>query len=386
MLARRVLTIVRRKLGNRNTTFTPERPEMTLQLLQFSLSARLLERTSGVTKMFFDQGINMQGGESSQLAAVRPDAWEIEMKNDVHSLDRRRALQCMAWGGSGVLWTLVGGVPASKMVGAARAEMTKGFSFVQISDTHIGFDKAANNNVAGTLNETLLKISSLSERPAFLLHTGDITHLSKQKEFDDADQLIGASRLAVHRVPGEHDVLDEKTGEIYLARYGKGTSGDGWYSFDAGGAHFIGLVNVLRLEGAGLGRLGADQIAWLAADLAARSASTPIVIFAHMPLWTIASEWGWGTQDSAQALQLLARFGSVTILNGHIHQVAQKVEGNLVFHTARSTAFPQPEPGTAKAPGPKVVPAEQLRSFLGLTSVNFRGGAHKLAIIDTTLS
>ncbi|HEY8066832.1 MAG TPA: metallophosphoesterase [Methylosinus sp.] len=308
------------------------------------------------------------------------------MIDDLHSPDRRRALKCMAWGGSGVLWTLVGGVPASKLVGAAHGETTKGFSFVQISDTHIGFDKAANNDVTGTLNEALAKIGGLSERPAFLLHTGDITHLSKPKEFDDADQLIGASRLAVHRVPGEHDVLDERTGEAYRARYGNGTRGDGWYSFDAGGAHFIGLVNVLRLEGAGLGRLGVEQISWLAADLAARSASTPIVIFAHMPLWSIASEWGWGTQDSAQALQLLTRFGSVTILNGHIHQIAQKVEGNLVFHTARSTAFPQPEPGTAKAPGPKVVPAEQLRSFLGLTSVTIRGGAHRLAIADATLA
>ncbi|WP_400771398.1 metallophosphoesterase family protein [Methylosinus sporium] len=308
------------------------------------------------------------------------------MTQDLRSPGRRRALQCMAWGGSGALWTFMGGVPMSQSVGDARAAAAKGFSFVQISDTHIGFDKAANSDVAGTLNETLTKIAGLSERPAFLLHTGDITHLSKQSEFDEADQLIGASRLAMHRVPGEHDVLDEKTGQLYLARYGKGTRGDGWYSFDAGGAHFIGLVNVLRLEGGGLGRLGAEQLAWLAADLAARSASTPIVIFAHMPLWTIASEWGWGTQDSAQALQLLARFGSVTILNGHIHQIAQKVEGNLVFHTARSTAFPQPEPGTAKAPGPKVVPAEQLRSFLGLTSVTVRDGAHGLAIADTTLA
>jgi len=284
-----------------------------------------------------------------------------------------------------MLWTFAGGVPTSQLVGSARAA-TKGFSFVQISDTHIGFDKAANGDVAGTLKETLTRIAGLSEQPAFLLHTGDITHLSKQKEFDDADQLIGASRLAARRVPGEHDVLDEKNGEAYLARYGKGTRGDGWYSFDAGGAHFIGLVNVLHLEGAGLGRLGAEQLAWLAADLGGRSASTPIVVFAHMPLWTIASEWGWGTQDGEQALKLLARFGSVTILNGHIHQIAQKVEGNLVFHTARSTAFPQPEPGTAKAPGPKVVPTEQLRSFLGLTSVSVRGGGQKLAIVDTTLA
>ena len=219
-----------------------------------------------------------------------------------------------------------------------------------------------------------------------MIHTGDITHLSKLKEFDDADQLIGGAKLDVHYVPGEHDVIDENNGEAYLARYGKLSKGKGWYSFDHGGVHFIGLVNVFDLKAGGMGNLGAEQLAWLAADIKGKSASTPIVVFAHIPLWTIAAEWGWGTQDSAEALKLLARFGSVTVLNGHIHQIIQKIEGNMTFHTARSTAFPQPAPGTASSPGPELVPAEQLRSVLGISSIKVVRGKQPLAIVDSSLA
>ena len=272
-----------------------------------------------------------------------------------------------------------------KTVGSAEAAAT-GLSFFQISDSHIGFNKPANPNPNATLTEAIGKIGQLPNKPAFMIHTGDITHLSKPSEFDDADQLIGAARLDVHYAPGEHDVIDENNGAAYLARYGKLSQGKGWYSFDHGGAHFIGLVNVYDLKAGGMGNLGAEQLAWLAADLKSRSASTPIVVFAHLPLWTIAPEWGWGTQDSAEALKLLARFGSVTVLNGHIHQIAQKVEGNMTFHTARSTAFPQPAPGSAPAPGPRVVPADQLRSLLGLSSVRLAHGKQPLAIVDSTLA
>ena len=271
------------------------------------------------------------------------------------------------------------------LIGSAEAAAT-GFSFVQISDSHIGFNKPANPNPNATLAEAIGKIGGLPSKPAFMIHTGDITHLSKPNEFDDADQLIGAARLDVHYVPGEHDVIDENNGAAYLARYGKLSQGKGWYSFDHGGAHFIGLVNVYDLKAGGMGNLGAEQLAWLAGDLKSRSASTPIVVFAHIPLWTVAPEWGWGTQDSAEALKLLARFGSVTVLNGHIHQIAQKVEGDMTFHTARSTAFPQPAPGSAPAPGPQLVPADQLRGLLGLSSVRLAHGKQPLAIVDSTLA
>ena len=306
-------------------------------------------------------------------------------RDEDKGIDRRQALECMIWAGTGVLWTVSGGVPTSMLLGSAQAAET-GFSFLQISDSHVGFDKPANPNALGTLQEAIDKVVAMPAKPSFMIHTGDISHLSKPKQFDDADQVIGQAKLDVHFVPGEHDVIDEGQGKLYLDRYGKAAKGAGWYAFDQAGVHFIGLVNVVDLKAGGMGNLGADQIAWLADDLAGKSASTPIVVFAHIPLWTIAPEWGWGTEDSAQALALLARFGSVTVLNGHIHQLMQKVEGNVAFHTARSTAFPQPAPGTAPAPGPMLVPAGDLRKLLGVRTVVFNQGVKDLAVTDTALA
>jgi hypothetical protein len=303
-----------------------------------------------------------------------------------NGVDRRQALECMIWAGTGVLWTVSGGVPKSGLLGSAQAAEATSFSFVQISDSHVGFNKAANPDALGTLREAIGQIAAAPVKPAFMIHTGDITHLSNAQQFDDADKVIGEARLDVHYVPGEHDVIDESRGKAYLDRHGKNGKGAGWYSFDQGGVHFVGLVNVVDLKAGGMGNLGAEQLVWLASDLAGRSASTPIVVFAHIPLWTIAPEWGWGTEDSAQALALLARFGSVTVLNGHIHQLMQKVEGHVSFHTARSTAFPQPAPGTAPAPGPMLVPPGQLRKLLGVRTVVFQQGVADLAITDTTLA
>ena len=298
---------------------------------------------------------------------------------------RRKILECMTWAGTGVLWTVVGGVPRSAgIIDTAQAQSVKGLSFLQISDSHVGFDKPANPNAIGTLEEAISKIKTLPTRPAFMIHTGDITHLSKPSEFDDADRIISQSRLDVHYVPGEHDFLDEDA-KLYHDRYGRGTKGAGWHSFDANGVHFIGLVNVVNLKAGGLGNLGDDQLAWLEADLKGRSASTPVVVFAHIPLWTVYPDWGWGTEDSARALDHLKRFGSVTVLNGHIHQIMQKIEGNVTFHTAMSTAFPQPAPGTAPSPGPMKVADDKLRGLLGITDVTFRRGQQRLAVIDTPL-
>jgi len=186
-------------------------------------------------------------------------------------------------------------------------------------------------------------------------------------------------------VPGEHDILNDD-GAQYLQRFGKGTQGHGWYSFDQKGVHFVGLVNVFGKAEQSLGILGPDQLDWLRKDLAPLSASTPIVVFAHVPLWEVYAQWGWGTSDGVQALEMLKRFGSVTVLNGHIHQIVQKVEGNITFHTARATGFPQPAPGTAPKPGPMVVPSDKLRGMLGLTSVNYFEVDHHLAIVDSTLA
>ena len=300
-------------------------------------------------------------------------------------LNRRKVLECMTWVGTGVLWTISGGVPHSiGLIGEAAAAETRGLTFAQISDSHVGFDKPANPNARGTLEEAIAKITALPDKPAFMIHTGDITHLSKEKEFDDADSIISQSRLDVHYVPGEHDFLDPDQ-KFYSERYAKAAKGTGYYSFDANGVHFIGLNNVVDLKAGGLGNLGADQLEWLENDVKSRSASTPIVVFAHIPLWTVYQDWGWGTDDGAQALSYLKRFGSVTVLNGHIHQVMQKVEGNVTFHTARSTAFPQPAPGAAASPGPMKVPEEQLRQMLGIADVTLKESGQRLAIVDSPL-
>jgi 3',5'-cyclic-AMP phosphodiesterase len=302
-------------------------------------------------------------------------------------LGRREVLECMVWAGTGVLWTVSGGVPHSVgLTGDALATESTGFTFLQMSDSHIGFNKAANPDALGTLREAVAKVKAMPIKPSFIIHTGDITHLSKPAEFDNADKVFGETGVQIHYVPGEHDMIDEERGKAYLERYGKGSKGAGWYSYDDHGVHFVGLVNVVDLKAGGLGNLGAEQLAWLEADLRDKSNSTPIVVFAHIPLQVIYREWGWGTEDGTQALALLKRFGSVTVLNGHIHQLAQKVEGNMTFHTALSTAFPQPAPGSAPSPGPMLVPADKLRTFLGLSTVTVALGNRPLAIIDKTLA
>jgi 3',5'-cyclic-AMP phosphodiesterase len=307
-------------------------------------------------------------------------------------IDRRGFLKCMAWAGTGVLWTVSGGILASKtfaqIAKAGEPLPATDLSFLQISDSHIGFSKDANKDVTETFKIALDRINALPTQPSFLIHTGDITQLSKPEEFDTFDEVLKSCRTKdVFFVPGEHDVLNDN-GKLYRERYLKSVEakGAGWYSFNKNGCHFIGLVNVLNLQAGGLGQLGDEQLEWLEADVKGLGSSTPIIVFAHIPLWAVYPQWGWGTSDSERALSYLKRFGSVTVLNGHIHQVLQKVEGNVAFHTAMSTAFPQPAPGTAPSPGPMKVPAEKLRSVLGLTSVNFHQGQSSLAVVDSNLS
>jgi 3',5'-cyclic AMP phosphodiesterase CpdA len=299
-------------------------------------------------------------------------------------IDRRGFLECMAWAGTGVLWTVAGGAVTSQAFGQKMAAGKGELHFVQISDSHMGFNKPANPDVSATLLATIEKINALPVQPDFLIHTGDISHTSKPEEFDTLDEILKSAKARqAFFVPGEHDTsIDD--GKLYLQRYGKGAKGLGWHSFTHKDVHFVGLSNVHALEG--LGKLGPDQLAWLEADLKSQPASRPVVVFAHIPLWSVYPDWGWGTEDSAQALALLKRFGSVTVLNGHIHQVMQKVEGNVTFHTAMSTAFPQPAPGTAKGPGPMKVPDDKLRGVLGITEVNAVAGKHSLAVVDSTLA
>ena len=306
-------------------------------------------------------------------------------------ITRRGALKCLAFGGTGTLFALAGGVftPIDLAVAASDRKDSASLGkplFVQISDTHIGFNKEANPDVAATLNRSIELVNALPEQPALIIHTGDITHLSKAAEFDMAQQLFARLRTTeIHTVPGEHDTTDATVTE-YFNRFGKASGNKGYYSFDHAGVHFVALINVLQFKPGGLGTLGPEQLAWLADDLKGRSASTPIVVFAHMPLWTIYEPWGWGTADAPQLMQQLRRFGSVTVLNGHIHQIVQKVEGTVTFHTARSTAYPQPAAGEGAGPGPLKVPPEQLPGMLGVTSVAVVKHPRALRLNDTTLA
>jgi len=311
------------------------------------------------------------------------------MTDDSPRLSRRRALQCMAFGGAGTLFALSGGVlaPIDLAAAASRREGSLGKPlFVQLSDTHIGFHKDANPDVNGTLSSTIELVNGLQQQPALILHTGDITHLSKPEEFDTAQQMLGRLRTSeLHTVPGEHDVADATVSE-YFNRFGKASNNKGYYSFDHAGVHFVALINVLQAKDGGAGYLGEEQLAWVKKDLSARTASTPVVVFAHMPLWNIYEPWGWRTSDSEALSGELRRFGSVTVLNGHIHQIVQKVEGNITFHTARSTAYPQPAPGEGPGPGPLKVPAEELAHRLGMTSVSVKEHPRSLVLNDTALA
>jgi 3',5'-cyclic AMP phosphodiesterase CpdA len=315
------------------------------------------------------------------------DRIDTDTNHGDDGIDRRGFLKCMAWAGTGLFWAADGGVFSSRALGQTGGSAGAGaFSFVQISDSHIGFNKAPYANVVATLQETVARINALPRRPDFLIHTGDLTHLATPKEFDTVSEILKGVKVGrIFYVPGEHDLIPD--GAEYLKRFGKETKGAGWYSFDHHGVHFVGLVNVAS-QGTdkGLGILGPEQLDWLKADLAGLTASTPVVVFGHVPLWTVYPQWGWGTEDGQQALGYLKRFGSVTVLNGHIHQILQKVEGNVTFHTARSTGFPQPAPGSAPAPGPvKNVPAERLRTLLGLTSVTYLESRRPLAVVDAAL-
>jgi 3',5'-cyclic-AMP phosphodiesterase len=299
---------------------------------------------------------------------------------------RRKLLKCMMWGSAGVLWSVAGGVPTAFRLGGdslAAAPEAGNFTFMQVSDSHIGFKGPANPDPAATLKAALAKVDAV--RPAMLLHTGDVSHLTKPEEFDMAASIMKTANIETHYVPGEHDTINDN-GKSFFERFGEAKNTGGWYSFDQAGVHFVGLINVVNLRPGGLGYLGPDQIAWLESDLKGKTASTPIVVFTHMPLWTVSSAWGWGTDDGEAAIAHLKRFGSVTVLNGHIHQVIQKVEGNVTLRTAYPTAYPQAAPDTpGKSPGPLMVAADQLKSMLGvrrLDVVRDKG----VTLTDTTLA
>jgi 3',5'-cyclic AMP phosphodiesterase CpdA len=307
------------------------------------------------------------------------------------SLSRRKAMTCIAgWAGAAVVWTVAGGVPralGATSSGKMTAASKDAFTFVQISDTHIGFNKPANPDVAGSLRHAIADVNALQQAPALIVHTGDISHLSKPEEFGQARDLLKEFHVdRVHTVPGEHDAIDDGlTG--YLKFFDHDGKNRAWYSFNQGGVHFIGLSNVLNFKLGMMTSLGDEQMAWLKKDLAGVSHSTPIVVLGHIPMWTVYAPWGWGTADADQALALLRPYGSVTVLNGHIHQVLQKVEGNVALHTAMSLAYPLPTPGQEGIgePGPLKVDAGKLGKLIGTRQLTVVRGKHELALVDTPI-
>ena len=309
------------------------------------------------------------------------------MTRDPDTMNRRQLLRHTAWFGAAVGVTVAGGEVISHLAGAAAAERAAAarptLRFAQISDSHLGFTGAANHDVAATFGHAIDRINSLGYTPDFVIHSGDLTHLSTPEQFDQVKQMLsGLKTPHVFTVPGEHDSVDD-AGQKYRGVFGAGTRGDGWYSFDIAGVHVIALVNTLNLKK--LGHLGVEQLEFVEKDVAGLTSDTPIVVISHIPLFAMYPDWGWGTDDAAQALSHLQRFSSVTCLNGHVHQLFSKTEGNVTFHTGTTTAYPLPHPGDGPAPKPVTLPAGQLGDALGIREVSYTRGQHVLALKEGTL-
>ena len=307
-------------------------------------------------------------------------------ERDPHAMSRRQLIRHSAWFGSAVVLTVVGGEVISHIAGSTSTSSQASrpaLRFAQISDSHIGFSGGANPNVAGTFGEAINQVNSLGYTPDFVIHTGDLTHLASPAQFDQVKQMLtGLNTPHVFTVPGEHDTGDD-AGQKYRQFFGAGSRGDGWYSFDIAGVHVIALVNTVHLPK--LGQLGTEQLDWIEKDVAGLSSDTPIIVFSHIPLFAMYPDWGWGTEDATQALSYLKRFSSVTCLNGHVHQLFSKTEGNVTFYSATTTAYPLPHPGDGPAPKPITLPAGQLHDALGVREVTYTKGQQALALKDQKL-
>jgi 3',5'-cyclic AMP phosphodiesterase CpdA len=307
-------------------------------------------------------------------------------ERDQNGMTRRQLIRHTAWFGSAVVLTVVGGEVISHIAGSTptTSQATRPtLRFAQISDSHIGFSGGANPNVAGTFSEAINQVNSLGYTPDFVIHTGDLTHLATPAQFDQVKQMLtGLNTPHIFTVPGEHDTGDD-AGVKYRQFFGAGTRGDGWYSFDIAGVHVIALVNTVHLPK--LGQLGNEQLEWIEKDVAGLSSDTPIIVFSHIPMFAMYPDWGWGTEDAAQALSYLKRFSSVTCLNGHVHQLFSKTEGNVTFYTGTTTAYPLPHPGDGPAPKPVTLPAGQLHDALGIREVSYVKGQQALALKEQKL-
>ncbi len=295
-------------------------------------------------------------------------------------MNRRNFLDHVAWTGAGIAYTLTA---AGIFEGTALAKSGgNALHFVQISDSHIGFHQEANPDVAATLKASVDAINALPQQPAFVVHTGDVTHLSKPEQFQTAKGILSMLRAPLIVLPGEHDFIGsdhQRFFEMFPADDKKSM----WRSWDHNGVHYVVLINVFNFEKLGL--IGNDQLTWLEQDLRAQKSSTPVVLFTHVPLYALYPQWGWTTEDGAKALAMLRRFDHATVLNGHIHQVVRHQEGTITFASANATAYPQPAPGTAPKPGPLTLPHDALLHAIGYREVELYDDG-RAVIGDTTLA
>jgi 3',5'-cyclic AMP phosphodiesterase CpdA len=302
-------------------------------------------------------------------------------------MSRRQLMRHSAWFGAAVALTVAGGEVISHVAGdgtASASPDTGQLRFVQVSDSHLGCKGPANPDVAATFAAAVNQVNSLGYEPDFVIHTGDITHLSAAAEFNQARDMMSDLRTPrVFTVPGEHDSINDG-GRGYRKVFGAQSLGEGWYSFDIKGVHVISLVNTTSVDA--LGHLGNDQLDFVRRDIAGVSSETPVILFSHIPLFAMYPTWGWSTDDATKLLAMFRRFGSVTCLNGHVHQLFKKTEGNVTFHSATATCYPLPEPGKAKAPLPVTLPAGKLTAALGVRTVSYQTGTKNLAITDEQLA
>jgi Icc protein len=304
-----------------------------------------------------------------------------------HGMTRRQLIRHSAWFGAAVALTFTGGEVISRIAGdaAGNASSNTGqLQFVQVSDSHLGFSGTANPDVTATFAMAINQVNSLGYQPDFVMHTGDITHLSTPAEFGLAREMMSDLRTPrVFTVPGEHDAINDG-GRAYRKFFGAQTLGEGWFSFDIKGVHIISLVNTTSVDA--LGHLGADQLDFVRRDVAGLSSETPVILFSHIPLFAMYPAWGWSTDDAVKLLAMFRRFGSVTCLNGHVHQLFKKTEGNVTFLSAAPTCYPLPAPGHGPAPLPVTLPAGKLTSALGVRTVSYQTGSKNLAIADEQLA
>ena len=307
----------------------------------------------------------------------------------MNPLDRRSFLTIAGASlGVGALFRVMpaSGTPiAYDMADALRArngEAPGGFSFVQISDTHVGFEGPPNPLGTKAFERAVEVVNALPHEPDLVLFTGDLTHDSeapgvpaqRMKRFKEIAGRLKAKN--VKYVPGEHDSgLDG--GVLY-----KNVFGDSHYSFDHKGIHFVALDNVSQ----GKPVVGPEQIAWLKKDVSRFSKTTPIVVFTHRPLFDLAPEWEWFTGDGDDVMGVLEPFDEVTVLYGHIHRKHDQVIGRARHHAARSLIFAFPDPSLGVDRKPVAFDKEKPFANLGVREVRTGSKSAPLDVNDIELS